>query len=29
MTALPIGGKGDKNESTVRSKLAIITGFAI
>jgi len=29
MTALPIGGKGDKNESTVRTKLSTITGFAI
>ena len=29
MTALPIGGKGDKNESTVRTKLSTIIGFAI
>jgi len=29
MTALPIGGKGNKNESTVRTKLSTITGFAI
>jgi hypothetical protein len=29
MTALSIGGKGNKNESTVRTKLSTITGFAI